>query len=62
MPIQHNVNIIGTRTINNNRKIKSIYSIYSMSIMKSIRSVDLIMDRMNSSDKYVYTIDVTVFV
>ena len=33
-----------------------------MSIMKSIRSVDLIMDRMNSSDKYVYTIDVTVFV
>ena len=62
MPIQHNVYIIGTRTINNNRKAKSIYSFVVKPLIRSEYSADLIMDRMNSSDKYVYTIDVTVFV
>ena len=62
MPIQHNVNIIGTRTINNNREAKSIYSFVVKPLIRSEYSADLIMYRMNSSDKYVYTIDVTAFV
>ena len=62
MPIQHNVKMIGTKIINNSRKVKSIYSFVVRPLIRSEYSADFIMDCMNSSDKYLYTIDVTVFV